>query len=371
MEKGKKIFVNGSFLIVESIARAGADTFVGYPITPSNYLYLYSSKRLPLTFHAPDEITTLQWMSGLSAAGRLPITATSFPGFALMVESINMAFMMELPMVIILAQRLGPSTGTATCGASGDLLLVRGMISGGYTVPTLAISDFKDCWEIPEIAINTAVNLRTPVIILTSKEITMTNRSFDISSLKEIKKVERKFYSANEPYLPYKPEKNHVPQFLPLSSNKHQIRFNASTHDQKGILQHSTKEALENSSRLQKKIFYNLKDFTLYEYDEDGNENLLITFDVSSVVCKEALKDLRNEKKKVSLLVAKTLVPIPDIYYEIISKYKKIFVVEENLNGQLCEMLFGSKTPENVIKINSIGKMISIDKIKEEVRKNG
>ncbi|MEO0304732.1 MAG: hypothetical protein ABIM64_05670, partial [candidate division WOR-3 bacterium] len=101
------------------------------------------------------------------------------------------------------------------------------------------------------------------------------------------------------------------------------------------------------------------------------NENLLITFDVSSVVCKEALKDLRNEKKKVSLLVAKTLVPIPDIYYEIISKYKKIFVVEENLNGQLCEMLFGSKTPENVIKINSIGKMISIDKIKEEVRKNG
>jgi len=169
MENGKKIFVNGSFLIVESIARAGADTFVGYPITPSNYLYLYSSKRLPLTFHAPDEITTLQWMSGLSAAGRLPITATSFPGFALMVESINMAFMMELPMVIILAQRLGPSTGTATCGASGDLLLVRGMISGGYPVPTFAISDFKDCWEIPEIAINTAVNLRTPVIIFNLK----------------------------------------------------------------------------------------------------------------------------------------------------------------------------------------------------------
>ncbi|HAF07214.1 MAG: hypothetical protein QME48_07680 [bacterium] len=371
MKDGKKIFVNGSFLIVESIARAGADTFVGYPITPSNYLYLYSSKRLPLTFHAPDEITTLQWMSGLSATGRLPITATSFPGFALMVESINMAFMMELPMVIILAQRLGPSTGTATCGASGDLLLIRGMISGGYPIPTLAISDFKDCWELPEKAVKIAVNLRTPVILLTSKETAMTNRTFDITSLKEIKKVERKFYSSDETYIPYKPEKNLVPQFLPLSSNKHQIRFTASTHDQKGVLQHSTKEALENSARLYKKIVSNLKDFTFYEYDEDGKENLIVTFDVSSVVSKEAIRELRKEGKKVSLLVAKTVVPIPDIYYEIISKYKKVYVVEENLNGELCEIIFGSKTPDNIVKINSIGKMISIDKIKEEVIKNG
>jgi len=371
MKNSKKIFVNGSLLIVESLARSGADVFVGYPITPSNYLYLYSTKRLPLTFHAPDEITTLQWMCGLSASGKLPVTATSFPGFALMIESINMAYMMELPMVIVLAQRLGPSTGTATCGASGDLLLIKGMISGGYPVPTFAISDFKDCWELPQEAVKTALTLRTPVIVLTSKEITMTNRSFDIETLKDIKKIERKFYNSEETYIPYKPEENFVPQFLPLYSNKHQIRLTASTHDQKGILQHSTKEALENTARLQKKIVSNLKDFTFYEYIEDGNQNLIVTFDVSSNISKEAIRELRKENKKVSLLVAKTVVPVPEVYYEIISKYKKVYVVEENLNGQLCEILFGNKTPNNVIKINSIGKMISIDKIKEEVRKNG
>ncbi len=371
MESSKKIFINGSFLIIESLARAGAEVFIGYPITPANYLYLYSSKRLPLTFHAPDEITTLQWMSGLSASGKLPITATSFPGFALMIESINMAFMMELPMVIILAQRLGPSTGTATCGASGDLLLVRGMISGGYPVPTFSISSFQDCWDIPPKALETSVKLRTPVIILTSKEITMTNRSFDLNSLKEIKKLDRKFYESNENYIPYKPEKDFVPQFLPLSTTKHQVRFTASTHDQKGILQHSTREALENTARLQKKVLYNLKNYTYFDYQEDGYENLIITYDVSSSVSQEAVRELRNEKISVSLLVVKTILPVSEIYYEIISKYKRIFVVEENLSGQFCEILFGSETPKNVVKINSIGNMIGIDQIKEEVKKNG
>ena len=121
---------DGSRLIIEALARAGADAFIGYPITPANLLYQYGSQRMELMLPAPDEITTMQWMSGLSITGKLPVTATSFPGFALRVESINMAYMMELPMVIILVQRLGPATGTATCGAQGDLLLLNGIISG-------------------------------------------------------------------------------------------------------------------------------------------------------------------------------------------------------------------------------------------------
>lgn len=92
--------IDGSRLITEALVRAGAEVFIGYPITPANNLYLFSGKRFKTFFAAPDEITTLQWMSGFSAAGKLSVTATSFPGFALMLESINMAYMMELPMVI-------------------------------------------------------------------------------------------------------------------------------------------------------------------------------------------------------------------------------------------------------------------------------
>ena len=124
----RPVLLDGSRLIVEALARAGADAYVGYPITPASLIYTYSSRRFPAALPAPDEITALQWMAGLAAAGHLPVTATSFPGFALMVESINMAYMMELPMLIILVQRLGPATGTATAGAQGDLLLLNGLL---------------------------------------------------------------------------------------------------------------------------------------------------------------------------------------------------------------------------------------------------
>ena len=143
---GQRVLIDGSRLVIEALAQAGADTYVGYPITPANLLYAYGMQRFPTGIAAPDEITALQWMAGFAASGRVPVTATSFPGLALMLESVNMAYMMELPMVIVQAQRLGPSTGTATCGAMGDVFLLRGAISGGYPLPTICLSSLADCW---------------------------------------------------------------------------------------------------------------------------------------------------------------------------------------------------------------------------------
>jgi 2-oxoglutarate ferredoxin oxidoreductase subunit alpha len=164
------VLIDGSRLIAESCARAGADTYVGYPITPASLIYTYASRRFPSLLAAPDEITAIHWMAGLSAAGRLPVTAMSFPGLALMVEGVNMAAMMELPMAIILTQRLGPSTGAATVGGQGELLLLRGIISGGYPLPVLCAADLDDCWRLLPVALQAAVDLRSPVVLLTSKE---------------------------------------------------------------------------------------------------------------------------------------------------------------------------------------------------------
>ena len=203
--------IDGSRLMTEALVRAGADVFIGYPITPANNIYLFSGRRFRTFFAAPDEITTLQWMSGFSAAGRLPVTATSFPGFALMLESVNMAYMMELPMVIILVQRLGPATGTATSGAQGDISLLKGMLSGGYAIPVISTSDAMDCWEMAEVALHTAVDLRTPVILLTSKEEVMTQFSFDLEALKDIKPVEREYYQGTEEFIPYRRNNKGLP----------------------------------------------------------------------------------------------------------------------------------------------------------------
>lgn len=366
----KQVLIDGSRLIIEALVEAGADVFIGYPITPANLLYFYGTQRFPIALAAPDEITTLQWMAGFSATGYLPVTATSFPGFALMVESINMAHMMELPMVIILAQRLGPSTGTATCGAQGDVLLLRGLISGGHTIPTLCISNFEDCWNLSYSALSIAAELRTPVVLLTSKEMVMTLRSFDLTTLPEIKPIQRNFYDGKAPYQPYAPKENLVPDFLPVGNKLHQVRLTASTHDTKGLLQHSSKEAMANTARLQEKVVKNLSNFIYYELDEvEGSNKLIFSYGITSEAAREAICLLRERGIAVSLLIAKTLLPVPLEYFKILDRYERVIIAEENLTSQYCEILFGVKKPAGVSTIGSIGRMITPQELVEKVER--
>lgn len=365
--KGNHALIDGSRLMIEALARAGAEAFIGYPITPANLLYQYGSQRMDLMLPAPDEITTLQWMSGLAATGKLPVTATSFPGFALMIESINMAYMMELPMVIILVQRLGPATGTATCGAQGDLLLLKGMISGGHPIPVLATADFNDCWSLAAKAAEVAVTLRTPVVLLTSKEEVMTFKSFNLDKLDEINPTKLKQYELDCEYKSYKPT-DFVPDFLPVTNNNHQVRINASTHDQSGILQHSNDESMENTRRLEEKILQRMKLHSYYTLDEQkGARKLIVAYGITSSAAIDATELLRKQNEKVSLLIPKTLIPTPNIYLEIIRKHEKVVIAEENINHQLASLIFGHEIPDNVRLIGSLGKMISPEEIIEEV----
>lgn len=364
--RGERVLIDGSRLIIESLARAGAHAFIGYPITPANLLYLYGSQRMELMLPAPDEITTLQWMSGLSITGKLPVTATSFPGFALMLESVNMAYMMELPMVIVLVQRLGPATGTATCGAQGDLLMMKGMISGGHPVPVLATSGFEDCWKLPAKAAEIAVKLRTPVILLTSKEEVMTQKSFDIGKLDRISPVEWPVYTADCAYKSYKPT-GMVPDFLPVSQEVHQVRINASTHDQSGILQHSSPEALANTRRLEEKVVSMMEDYRICELDEqEGAGTLVVAYGITASAAREAVSNLREKGKKVSLLVPGTLLPVPNAYLDYIQAYENVLIAEENMNNQLGELLFGKTGRKGMRFVGGLGKMITPQEIQQE-----
>ena len=364
--KSHLALVDGSCLVVESCVRAGADAYVGYPITPASLIYAYSSRRFPIVLPAPDEITSLQWMAGLAAVGYLSVTATSFPGFALMVESINMAYMMELPMLIILVQRLGPSSGTATAGAQGDLFLLHGLISGGYSLPVFCIADMSDCWRFPPIVLQTAVDLRTPVILLTSKEMMMTERSFDLGLLEEVKPVRTDLYDGPTPYRPYAADNGLVPAFLPVGNSRHQVRLSASTHDARGILRHSAAEALANTRRLPEKIRAGTP--ALYSLDEqEGAETLVLAYGITAGAAWEAVAALRTQGTLVSLLVAQTLLPVPAVYYEILDRYPRVVIAEENLQGQLAHLLFGHRLPSRVQLVGDIGQMIQPDRIAQGV----
>jgi len=348
--------INDSLLIIESLVRAGATIYIGYPITPANYLYYYASRRFPKMLPAPDEISTIQYMCGLALTGHIPVTATSFPGFALMVEGINMAYMMELPIIVILSQRLGPATGTATAGAQGDIFLLNGTISGGHPLPTFCLHDSIDAWLLSAKALEFAVTVRTPVVILTSKEQTMTLKSFNINNLPQIKPVKINYYENEQPYLPYEYTETLVPPFLPVSQNKMQVRVTASTHDQKGIIQHTSDEAMNNTKRLEFKIYKHINNYIFYTHIKNNSNTLVISYGVTA---NSALEALKLSKTKFDILIIKTLLPITKKIYEIIENYSQIIVAEDNFNNQYARLLFSNNIPENVKVVGSIGKMLS------------
>jgi 2-oxoglutarate ferredoxin oxidoreductase subunit alpha len=127
-----------------------------------------------LAVGAPDEISALCYCIGASQRGHKAMTATSGPGWALMIEAFQYAIMAETPLVVALVQRLGPSTGGATQGAQGDVLLAEFATSGGYTVPVFAPSTALECYELTLRAFDWAQRLRTPVVLLSDKEVAMT-----------------------------------------------------------------------------------------------------------------------------------------------------------------------------------------------------
>jgi 2-oxoglutarate ferredoxin oxidoreductase subunit alpha len=281
-----------------------------------------------------------------------------------MVESIGMAFMMELPMAIVLAQRLGPATGTATCGAQGDLLLLRGINSGGYPIPTLCISSLDDCWSLSAEAVALARRLRTPVVLLTSKEMAMTLQDVDLATLPEIASAA----PVPEPgpdYRPYGAGPDDVPPFAPVGHPALQVRLTASTHDDWGDLQHTSAAALDNTRRLWRKVQRHLPSYTFYELDEQPADTIVVACDVTAAAAREAVSRLRAGGMPVSLLVCKTLFPVPPVYLEILSRYRRVVVAEETLTGLYQEVLFGHAGRPGLCGVNGIGRPITPEDIVE------
>jgi len=194
----------------------------------------------------------------------------------------------------------------------------------------------------------------------------MTERSFDLSRLGDVKPVERSWYRGAEPYRPYAAGEGEVPPFLPIGDDRHQVRMTASTHDREGILRHSTEEAMANSRRLLRKV--RAKTPPLYHLEEkEGAETLIVTYGVTAGAAQEAVRELAERGELVSLLVARTLVPIPEAYYRIAERYRRVVFAEENLQGQLASMMFGERHPEGVGAVGGIGHMVTPDQIVEEV----
>jgi 2-oxoglutarate ferredoxin oxidoreductase subunit alpha len=207
------------------------------------------------------------------------------------------------------------------------------------------------------------------VVLLTSKEMVMTERSFDLAALEPVAPIQRPRAAATGAYRPYCAGENLTPPFRPLGDDAHQVRMTASTHDTQGLLRHSTAEALANTRRLPQKVTHGTP--AHYQLDEQpGAETLILTYGVTAGAAREAMRRLRRRGAPASLLVAQTLLPLPRIYAEISARYRRVIVAEENLQGQLAQLLFGRKPSPQVRMTPTIGHLVTPERIVEEVLAN-
>ena len=167
--------MEGNEAIAQGAIAAGCRFFAGYPITPATTIFSNMLKLLPplggICLQGEDEIASIGYCLGASMAGMKAMTATSGPGISLCSEHISFAIGSEIPIVIVDVQRLGPSTGSATRGADGDINFMRWGNSGGLPVIVLAPVDVKDCFHLTIEAFNLAEEFRCPVFIASNKEI--------------------------------------------------------------------------------------------------------------------------------------------------------------------------------------------------------
>ncbi|MCP4226377.1 MAG: pyruvate flavodoxin/ferredoxin oxidoreductase, partial [Actinomycetia bacterium] len=161
------------------------------------------------------------------------MTATSGPGISLYSETIGLAIMGEVPLVIVDVQRLGPSSGAATTVAQGDIQFVRWGTAGGYPIIALAPSTVAETYQLTARAFDLAERFRCPVFLMTDKELTMSLTTVDPDSLTLSRPRERVTASGGDPYR-YEPADEVFP--LHEYGRGEAVRFTGSTHDEQAFI---------------------------------------------------------------------------------------------------------------------------------------
>lgn len=369
---------SGNQMMAEGALQAGCQFFAGYPITPATGIFKSMVDLLParggLALSAPDEISAIAYCIGASMRGFKAMTATSGPGFALMTESLQYALMTETPLVLALVQRLGPSTGGATQGAQGDVLFAEFSTSGGYTIPVLCPSDARECYELTMTAFAWSEQLRTPVIVMSDKEVGMTTESVDYSLLPEIPVPAREHSSARQPIADsgeaaptgtyYFAKAHEIPRFVPVGGDQI-VTATGSAHDKQGKLQKNSPETLEVLLHLEEKIRSRVDELAKVKADlQHSADVLVLSYGITSRAANEAVRKARTQRASVSFLGIQSLFPVPVRQIrQASSGVQRVIIPEENFGGLYRSIVERYIPQHDVRSINKVGSMISPEEI--------
>jgi len=382
-EPGYYTDVNGnkatSYGLIAAAEKAGLKLFLGsYPITPATDILQELSARKELGVKGlqfEDEIAGICTAIGASFAGALGATSTSGPGLALKSEAIGLAVIAEIPLVIVDVQRGGPSTGLPTKSEQTDLLQSLYGRNGESPVVVIAASTPTDCFDAAFWAGKLAVEHMTPVILLTDSYIANGSSSWrlpDLDKYPEIKPPYADQYKGEQPWKPYRRNPDTLVRYWAVPGMEgfaHRIGGLEKDYDTSAISTEPVNHQKMVETR-QGKID-KIADFIpeLEVIGDPDAELLIVGWGGTYGHLYEAMETMHEKGKKVALAHFKFINPLPKNAEEVLCKYKKVVVAEQN-KGQFANYLRSKIAGFNPYKFNRVkGQPFVVGRLVEEFTK--
>jgi len=332
--------------LIAASERSGLPLFyASYPITPASELLHELSRHKNfgvVTIQAEDEIAAANIALGAAFSGQLAVTGTSGPGVDLKAETIGLAVIMELPMIIVDVQRAGPSTGMPTKTEQADLLLAMYGRHGESPLPIVSASTPAECFTAALEAARIAVRYRTPVILLSDTFIANSSEPWPIPDVESLPRIDPAFASPNGPdFLPYsRDEQLARPWATPGTPGLVHRIGGLERQDGTGNISYDAANHELMTRLRQAKVDGIADDIPPLEVDDpDGDAELLVLGWGSSLgTITEAVAQARASGRKVATAHFRHLSPFPANTGEVVHRYAKVLIPEMNM-GQLAALI--------------------------------
>jgi 2-oxoglutarate ferredoxin oxidoreductase subunit alpha len=335
-----EFFINGDIACAEGAISAGCRFFAGYPITPATEVAERMSERLPqvggVFIQMEDEMASMNAVLGASWAGVKAMTATSGPGFSLMMENLGLGVMLETPCVVVNVQRAGPSTGLPTLVAQGDMMQARWGAHGHYEIIALVPDSPQEMFDLAILAFNLSEQYRVPVLLMADEAVGHMSEKVVIPQINSKDLVNRpRPKVAPEEYLPYDSKEGLVPP-MAIAGGGYRFHVTGLTHDDRGYPVMTAEAQDKLVRRLVDKIRLNAKDIIRYEeVNVEDAEVIVVSYGISARVARYAVQEARDEGIKAGLLRLITVWPFAEDRIRKLAPKVKAFVVPEINYGQI------------------------------------
>lgn len=336
--EGDQVLLNGNLAISIGAAHAGLDVFIGYPISPATPILLWMEQNLvgegKFVHQSSSEIESITSIVGAGYAGKKAMTSTAGPGFTLMGEGIGLAWMAEIPLVVIDVQRGGPSTGLPTKTEQSDLLTALYPGHGDMKMPVIAPGTVEECFEAGVMSLNWAERYQGPVVVLSEHALSERRQNIPRPVLSSFVSEKREIYQGTNGYHRYDGWERSP---MPIPGGPGSYVANGSEHDAMGDTTHLPARHIQMTERRFSKLQL-LNDGT-FESDNEDSGIALVPWGGSKGPGLDAYNQLRSEGTDIGWYYTMYIHPMPEEMLNALKEKDLVIVPELNYLGQYSSVL--------------------------------